>query len=227
MRPPGFFFLPLTFPFFLALVLFALFVFMLIEINVIGYAYERIGIHQRYLFLVLLLSLLGSAINILVAHFPAEQFRAEREVAYFGMRYVIPVVENWPQMLLAVNVGGAVIPTVLSLYLVVHNKLYVQSLAGICVVALVTHWLARPLAGVGIAVPMFLPPIVAAVTAVVLSSRATPSLAYIAGSLGTLIGADLLNLDKLRGLGAPVVSIGGAGTFDGIFLAGILAALLA
>ena len=52
-------------------------------------------------------------------------------------------------------------------------------------------------------------------------------LAYIAGGLGTLIGADLTNLDKVRGLGAPVASIGGAGTFDGIFLTGILAVLLA
>ena len=42
-----------------------------------------------------------------------------------------------------------------------------------------------------------------------------------------MIGADLLNLDKIRGLGAPVVSIGGAGTFDGIFLTGIVAVLLA
>ena len=52
-------------------------------------------------------------------------------------------------------------------------------------------------------------------------------LAYIAGSLGTLIGADLSNLGRVRGLGAPVASIGGAGTFDGIFLTGILAVLLA
>jgi len=51
--------------------------------------------------------------------------------------------------------------------------------------------------------------------------------AYIAGSLGTLIGADLLNLDKVRGLGAPVASIGGAGKFDGIFLTGIVAVLFA
>jgi len=57
-------------------------------------------------------------------------------------------------------------------------------------------------------------------------ARGSP-LAYIAGSLGTLIGADLTNLDKVRGLGAPVASIGGAGTFDGIFLTGILAVLLA
>ena len=45
--------------------------------------------------------------------------------------------------------------------------------------------------------------------------------------MGTLIGADLLNLDKISGLGAPVASIGGAGTFDGIFLIGIMAVLLA
>jgi uncharacterized membrane protein len=48
-------------------------------------------------------------------------------------------------------------------------------------------------------------------------------LADIAGSLGTLIGADLTNLDKVRGLGTPVASIGGAGTFDGILLTAILA----
>ena len=42
-----------------------------------------------------------------------------------------------------------------------------------------------------------------------------------------LIGADVTNLDKVRGLGAPIASIGGAVTFDGIFLTGILAMLLA
>jgi uncharacterized membrane protein len=61
----------------------------------------------------------------------------------------------------------------------------------------------------------------------VLSRQNAAPLAYIAGSMGTLIGADLTNLDKVRGLGAPVASIGGAGTFDGIFLTGILAVLLA
>jgi len=68
---------------------------------------------------------------------------------------------------------------------------------------------------------------VAATTALLLSRKSAPALAYVTGSLGTLIGADLLNLDKIQGLGAPVASIGGAGTFDGIFLTGILAVLLA
>ena len=53
------------------------------------------------------------------------------------------------------------------------------------------------------------------------------AVAYVSGTLGTLIGADLLNLSRIQGLGAPVVSIGGAGTFDGIFLTGIVAVLLA
>jgi uncharacterized membrane protein len=60
-----------------------------------------------------------------------------------------------------------------------------------------------------------------------LSTKYAPALAYISGTFGTLIGADLLNLGKIQGLGAPIASIGGAGTFDGIFTTGILAVLLA
>src|SRR5579863_7388143 len=72
-----------------------------------------------------------------------------------------------------------------------------------------------------------IPPIVALLCALVLSWRQAGPLAYIGGSMGTLIGADIMNLDKIQGLGAPVASIGGAGTFDGVFLVGIVAVLLA
>jgi uncharacterized membrane protein len=66
----------------------------------------------------------------------------------------------------------------------------------------------------------------AAFVAAIISWRHAAPLAYAGGSLGVLIGADLLTLDKFRGL-APVLSIGGAGTFDGIFVTGIMAVLLA
>ena len=92
---------------------------------------------------------------------------------------------------------------------------------------LVTHWLARPVKGVGIAMPAFIPPLVAALVSVILSHDYAPVLAYVGGTLGTLIGADILNIDKIKNLGAPVASIGGAGTFDGIFMSGIMAVLLA
>ena len=88
------------------------------------------------------------------------------------------------------------------------------------------HRLARPVPGVGIAIPLFVPPLVAAATGLLLAPDHAPALAYIAGTMGCLIGADLLNLHRLPGLGAPVASIGGAGTFDGIFFTGIIAVLL-
>ena len=130
-------------------------------------------------------------------------------------------------ILIAVNVGGAVIPTFLSLYLLIARHLWIKGAIATAIVALVLHWLANPVPGLGIAVPVFVPVATTAAVALLLSRQDAAPLAYIGGALGTLIGADLTNLDKVSGLGAPVASIGGAGTFDGIFLTGILAVILA
>jgi len=227
MQPSGLHFFPLALPFVLGLFLLIGLLIALIEVGVLEYAYAKIGIDRRYVFMVLLLSLFGSYVNIPVARLPGEQVIAGREIVYFGMRYIVPVVQEWPGTVIAVNLGGAVVPTVLSLYLMRKQRLYGPGLAGVVIVAAVVYWLAEPVPGEGIAVPMFIPPLVATGTALALRRRSAPPLAYIAGSLGTLIGADLCNLGKIQGLGAPVASIGGAGTFDGIFVTGILAVLLA
>jgi uncharacterized membrane protein len=97
----------------------------------------------------------------------------------------------------------------------------------VALVALVTHRFARPVPGVGIVVPILIPPLVAVAAALLLASEVRAAAAYVGGTMGTLVGADLLNLGRLRGVGAPVASIGGAGTFDGIFVTGIVAVLLA
>jgi uncharacterized membrane protein len=165
--------------------------------------------------------------EIEIAELPSERIVSGQEVIFFGMRYVIPLVQEWPHTVLAVNVGGAVIPTLLSLYLLVKTGMYGRALVGVAIVIMVVHGLASPIRGVGIAVPVFIPPVVAAAIALLLSMRSAPSLAYISGSLGTLIGADLLNGGIIQSLGAPIASIGGASRFDGIFLTGILAVLLA
>ena len=140
------------------------------------------------------------------------------------MRYVVPFVAQWPGTLIAVNVGGAVIPTMM---LLAKNRLWVKAALPTAAVAAVCYWLSRPIPGLGIAEPVFVPSVTAAIVALLLSREQAAPLAYIGGSLGTLIGADLLNLGSIRGLGAPVASIGGAGTFDGIFLIGIVAVLIA
>jgi uncharacterized membrane protein len=198
-----------------------------IEVRALRLAYMRIGLGSRGALFLLVASLAGSYLNIPIARLPEHQIMSGQEVPFFGMHYVIPVVIEWPGTVIAVNVGGAVIPGLLSFYLLVKNRLWVRGLLATAGVAAVCHLLARAVPGLGIALPVFVPPVSAAVVALLLSRRQAAPLAYISGCLGTLIGADLLNLDKVQGLGAPVASIGGAGTFDGIFLTGILAVLFA
>ncbi len=92
--------------------------------------------------------------------------------------------------------------------------------------ALVTRLLSKPVPGVGIVMPAWIPPLVAALLAFLLARGNPAPVAYISGTVGTLIGADLLNWPNFKKLGSQLISIGGAGVFDGIFLAGIVAALL-
>jgi len=198
-----------------------------IQLGVLRYAYTRLGVSSSTALLLLLASLFGASVNIPIAQLPGDDVMIGREVSYYGMRYVVPVMADWPGTVIAVNVGGAVIPTLLSLYLLTRNGLWGAGLAAIACVAAICHATATPVPGVGIAMPMLIPPVAAAIVALIVSRRAAAPLAYAGGSMGVLVGADLLNLDKIQGLGAPVASIGGAGTFDGIFLAGVIAVLIA
>lgn len=220
-------YLPLAPAFFSILVVILLFLLVLVQLGVLRYAYIRLGVSSRTALLLLFGSLVGSYFNVPVAQMAAERVLSGQEVDFFGMRYVIPVVVQWPGTVIAVNIGGAVIPSIMSVYLLFKNRLWIQGVIATAGVALVCHWLAQPIPGLGIAVPIFGPTIATALFALALSRDHAAPLAYISGSLGTLIGADLLNLNKISELGAPIASIGGAGTFDGIFLTGILAVLLA
>ena len=220
-------YLPLTPGFFSILIGLFLILFFLLILGALRRAYLNLGVSSSTAMLLLLASLIGSYFNIPIAELSQERVLSNQVIDYFGMEYTVPVVEHWPGTVIAVNVGGAVIPTLMSLYLLIARQLWVKGLIAIAIVAVMLHWLANPVPGVGIAVPVFLPALITAIVAWILSRENAAPLAYVAGSLGTLIGADLTNLDKVRGLGAPVASIGGAGTFDGIFLTGILAVLLA
>ena len=218
---------PLALPFFFLLAGFFLVLVILVQVHVLHFAYMRLGISSRAAFLLLVASLLGSYVNIPIAQLPEQEILSNQEIGFFGMRYVVPTVVDWPGTIIAVNVGGAVIPGLLSLYLLAKHNLWTRGLIATACVALFCHLLAQPVPGVGIAIPMFAPPFITAIVALVIAETNIAAIAYISGSIGTLIGADLLNLDKLQSMGAPVASIGGAGTFDAIFLTGILAVLLA
>jgi len=202
--------------------------FGLIQFGLFSWSFARIGIPPEYLFTLLFLCIVGSMINIPLRRIPLEQDVDDwKTISFFGMRFHPPRPEQPNEMVLAINVGGAVIPAVLSLYLLTNSPHPIRMILALAAVTYVVYQNARPITGVGIAVPWLIPPVAAAVAAMIFDYHFAAPTAYVAGTLGTLIGADVLHLDELRYLRAPVASIGGAGTFDGIFLAGIIAVLLA
>ncbi len=209
--------------FFFALALLAIF----IQIGLIRYVYARLGISSGTAMLLLLASLLGGYINIPVWHLPGETVVLREHVDFFGFEYVIPEEVDWPGTWIAINVGGAVIPILLSLYLLVTKRIWISGILATAAVAAVCYAVATPVRGAGIVIPVFIPPLAACGISCILAWKQAPAVAYVSGSLGTLIGADLLNLGNIQELGTPIASIGGAGTFDGIFVTGIFAVVLA
>ena len=198
-------------------------------------AFTKIGFSWGQALFVLLASLLGSSVNIPVTNLECSApLVREKYVRAFGIAYRVPVVDVVScHTLLAVNVGGAVIPALISMALIHRfSESLNYALIGITFVAVITNRVARPVKGLGIVTPALLPPLCAAIAAILLVYvGGAPHdliflIAYVSGTLGTLIGADILNLNKIRDLGAPVASIGGAGTFDGVFLSGLIAVLL-
>ena len=218
---------PASLAFLLLLFFLLAFVFALVELRILAYAYRKIGIASRHVFALLLLTLVGSHVNIPLYSLPVEQFVPAEEVLLFGRVYQVPPTVHEGTTVVAINVGGALIPALVSVYLLHRFRLYRPTVLAVAVVALVVNRLAQVVPGVGIVVPMFLPPLLAAAVSLLLAYRHAPAVAYVSGSMGALLGADVYNLWKVVELGAPVVSIGGAGTFDGVFLTGILAGLLA
>jgi uncharacterized membrane protein len=209
------------------------FLFVLLEIGVIQHAFLAIGLPPEMAFLALFASLIGSYINIPLTKIASGPTHPQELVSSFGVRYRLPMRYAGATTTLAINVGGALVPVLISIYVLMMQPVAIlPAVIGVAIVALVVNRFARPVPGLGIAIPMFIPPIVAALVAIGLTGLLglgahIDAVAYVSGVLGTLIGADLMNLGKLGDLGAPVASIGGAGTFDGVFLTGIVAVLLA
>src|SRR5215469_6640386 len=108
------------------LVLAALFAFAIVVVllGALRFASASMGLRPGTMFIILLLALLGSYINIPVAYLPAREVERAAVVSFYGVPYVVPIVRHWPSTVIAVNVGGAIIPTLLSLYLIVRNGIY-------------------------------------------------------------------------------------------------------
>jgi len=198
-----------------------------VQVGALTLAFDKLGLSEEFGFLLLFASLFGSAINLPLFAVSAEAPPTDAvPVALSGMlRHTAREFRG--HTLIAINVGGGLIPVLFSFYLIGRGGPPLPVVAAaIGIVALVSRLVSRPLPGVGIGMPAFVAPIAAALTALLLGPEHSAALAYISGTLGVLIGADLLRLSDIRRMGTPVAAIGGAGTFDGIFITGIVAVLL-
>lgn len=193
----------------------------LVFFNVITLSLENLGLSPQAAVALLIATLIGSLINIPVARHPVEY--EEPRPSYSRFLYYLPPKTR--EQVVAINLGGAVIPVGVSIYLAPMAPVW-QTIVATIVVAAVAKLLSRPVPGVGIVMPGWVPPLVSAALALLLSRENPAPVAFIAGTVGTLVGADLLNWHSFKKLGSQMVSIGGAGIFDGIFLSGIVASLL-
>jgi uncharacterized membrane protein len=190
-------------------------------VNVVTFSYSELGLSQVSAIILLIATLLGAMINIPIT---TRRIRYQEPQSFLS-RFFFYTPPKVISQTIAINVGGALIPIGFSIYLLFRTLLLPTLIASVAVI-LIVRLISHPVPGTGITVPAFVPPLVSAGLALLLARAQPAPVAYISGTMGTLIGGDLLNWPNFKKLGSHVISIGGAGVFDGVFLAGVLAVLI-
>lgn len=199
---------------------------MSIQLGALTVAFEKLGISPDSALLLFLTILGGSLINLPLFSMKSEPPRLE-DVPQ-PLRELYSQMPHTGRTLVMVNVGGCVVPAAFSIYLLAQHPLNIfYAVLAVAAVTLLCFKTTRALPGVGLGAPMLLAPLMAALVSIALDPANAAPLAFISGTLGVLIGADLLHLRDIQRLGTPFASIGGAGSFDGIFISGLVAVLLA
>lgn len=204
--------------------------FLLADVMVGGLL--ALGLSPRVALLFVIGIFLGGLINVPVWRRSGPSVIEYRPRMMFGLERLAPrLVHAETQQLIALNVGGCILPTLLVAYELLRllgSGATVVLLAAV-VIAIniaVCYRIARPVRGIGILLPALVPGCLAALLAHLLVREQAPSVAFCAGVLGPLVGADVLHLREFTRRTVGMLSVGGAGTFDGIVISGFLALLL-
>ncbi|MDX1638139.1 MAG: DUF1614 domain-containing protein [Balneolaceae bacterium] len=215
---------------------FIIFLFLLLPFflaDVLLTALGKLGLSPAVSMLAAAGIFLGSVINIPVHYIEKPEMKSLAGRGMYGLeRMLFRNMHKPDKVLLAVNLGGCVIPFLISVYELVRLwesglAIFISSLACIGINIFICERLAQPVPDMGITIPALVPALVAALSALFLVPDQAPAAAFVSGVLGTLVGADLLHLKDIGRISSGIASIGGAGTFDGIVISGIFATLLA
>lgn len=195
------------------------FLFVLGFFHVVRAGFENLGFPPELVLLTLVLMFVGSFINIPLGR---RKLVEVRESHFFGLFSKKKLLMHG----LSLNVGGALIPLAIAGFLLFRVP-FEQTLIAILLMTVVAWKLSRVIPGRGIVLPVLIPPLFAVLFAFLLAPDHAALVAFVSGTLGVLLGADVLRLPQVMRGEVGMMSIGGAGVFDGIFLVGIVAALLA
>ncbi|MBC1241894.1 hypothetical protein VF14_29245 [Nostoc linckia z18] len=219
-------YLPVSLLLFLLLLLLLPFIWFVVTVDVVEIAVAKLGFSPNIAFLLLVLVIFTSTINIPLYRVVAPVHLAD-DFATLWLKefWGIPLRKVERSTVIALNVGGGLIPVLLALYQFARANA-VAILLVTAIVTVVSYYAARVVPGIGIQMNPLLAPLTAALSAMLIAVPHAAPVAFAGGVLGTLIGADLLHLKDIQSMSAGVLSIGGAGVFDGIALCGLFALLL-
>jgi uncharacterized membrane protein len=197
-----------------------------IQFGLLTVAFEKLDLSADSAYLLFITILGGSMVNLPLFSMKSEPPNLEEMPPQLRELY-----RNMPytgKTVVMANVGGCVVPAAFCFYLLAHHPLNMLYVAlAVAAVTVLSFKASRSVPGIGIGMPILLAPLMAAAVSVALDPANAAPMAFISGTLGVLIGADLLHLKDISKMGTPFASIGGAGSFDGIFISGIVAVLLA
>jgi len=220
------YYLPATALLFLTLLLLLPLLLAAVTLDVVTVAIAKLGFSPEVAVWLLIAVLIGSTINI-----PLYRRKAEIAVASdfmdFWIRqfWGIPLRRIQRETVVALNVGGGLIPVLMALYEVFRSDAVAIAIVTV-LVTLVSYFSAQVVPGIGIQMNALVAPLTASLGALIVGGTAAPAVAFAGGVLGVVIGADLLHLHEIERMTSGVLSIGGAGVFDGIALCGLFALLL-
>jgi len=220
-------YLPVTLLLFLLFLLLFPFIWLTIALDVVEVAVAKLGFSSGVALLLFAAMILGSTINIPLY----EKVSRVSLVPDFSELWVrrfwgIPLHRIEQKTIVALNIGGGLIPTLLAVYELTRSNPWMISIVS-AIVTLVSYYSAQIVPGIGIQINALVAPLTAAMVSLLLTGgHGAAPIAFTGGVLGTLIGVDLLHLRKIELMTPGVLSIGGAGVFDGIALCGLFALLL-
>jgi uncharacterized membrane protein len=223
-------YLPVSFLLFVLFLLLLPFLWFSLALDVVQIAVAKLGFSPTVAALLLTAVMIGSAINIPLYRVESQVDLMVDDFANLWLRqfWGIPLQKVRRCTVVALNIGGGLIPLMLALYQFTRTQ-PLKILVVTAIVAIISYYASQIVPGIGIQMNPLLAPLTAALSAMLITGNipaAAPPIAFAGGVLGTLIGADLLHLKEIQIKSVGVLSIGGAGVFDGIALCGLFARLL-